>query len=218
MLSSRVEGNLTLVVPFVTKPDVMRKIFLSGTSLLFSLFSLFGQTTTSLSPVAASLFQNVKSKLNIEEKNFIAKKLGFILSGKKDLPFALDKDSRDYPFGVSVMPTDMNKDGKEEIFITYGNSYTSGNAGSSVVLFIKNSSAVYEMNLGFPGMTPDVLTTISKGYPDLLVGGPGFEFPVLRWNGKLYDNYKSVKDSEYEKLKKTSADQLSKQYQETVSQ
>ena len=196
----------------------MRKISLSGIGLLFSLSPLFAQTTTSLSPVASSLFQNVKSKLNIEEKNFIAKNLGFILSGKKELPFALDKDSKDYPFGATVMPTDMNKDGKEEIFITYGNSYTSGNAGSSVVLFIKNSSAVYEMNLGFPGMTPDVLTTVSKGYPDILVGGPGFEYPVLRWNGKGYDNYKSIKDSEYEKLKKTSADELSKQYQGTISQ
>lgn len=194
----------------------MRKIFLSGISLLFSISPLLAQTTTSLSPVASSLFQNVKSKLNIEEKNFIAKKLGFILSGKKDIPFALDKDSKDFPFGATVMPTDMNKNGREEIFIVYGNSYTSGNAGSSVVLFIKNSLGVYEMNLGFPGMAPDILTTISKGYPDILVGGPGFEYPVLRWNGKAYDNYKSIKDTEYEKLKKTSADELSKQYQQTI--
>lgn len=193
----------------------MRKIFLSGISLLFSLSPVVAQTTTSLNPVASSLFQPVKSKLTIEEKNFIAKKLEFILSGKKDMPFALDKDSKDYPFGATVMPTDMNKDGKEEIFIVYGNSYTSGNAGSSVVLFIKNSLGVYEMNLGFPGMTPDILTTVNKGYPDILVGGPGFEYPVLRWNGRVYDNYKSVKDTEYERLKKTSADELSKQYQQT---
>ena len=194
----------------------MRKIFLSGIGMLFSLSPLFAQTTKSLSPEASSLFQNVKSKLPNEEKNFIAKKLGFILSGNKDLPFALDKDSKDYPFGATVMPTDMNKDGKEEIFISYGNSFTSGNTGSSVVLFIKNSSGGYEMNLGFPGMTPDVLTTTSKGYPDILVGGPGFEDPVLRWNGKAYDNYKAIKDTEYEKLKKTSADKLSKQYQESI--
>lgn len=194
----------------------MRKIILSGISLLFSLSLLFAQTTKSLSPEASLLFQNAKSKLSNEEKNSIAKKLGFILSGNKDLPFALDKDSKDYSFGATVMPTDMNKDGKEEIFIIYGNSFTSGNTGSSVVLFIKNTSGLYEMNLGFPGMTPDILTTTSKGYPDILVGGPGLEYPVLRWNGKVYDNHKSVRDSEYEKLKKTSADELSKQYQEAI--
>ena len=72
------------------------------------------------------------------------------------------------------------------------------------------------MNLGFPGMTPDVLTTSNKGYPDLVVGGPGFEFPVFRWNGKMYDNYKTLKDNVYGKTKMTSAEILSKEYQKTL--
>ena len=74
----------------------------------------------------------------------------------------------------------------------------------------------YEMNFGFPGMAPDVLTTMNKGYPDLLVGGPGFEFPVFRWNGKIYDNYKTISDSVYEKTKKRSTEELSKEYQEKL--
>ena len=166
--------------------------------------------------VAAKLFENIKSTTTVAEKNLVAKKLGFILSGNKDMPFALDKDSKDYPFPAMVMPTDLNNDKNEEIFILYGNSYTSGNTGSSVVLFIKNAAGTYEMNLGFPGTTPDILTTISKGYPDILVGGPGFDFPVFRWNGKTYDNYKTVKDSEYEKIKKTGADMKSKDYQKAL--
>jgi len=186
--------------------------------ILFLSYNLFlsAQTTKKPDPVAAKLFENVKSNTSPDEKNLIAKSLGFILSGNKDLPFAQDKDSKDYPFASTVMPTDMNKDGKEEIFITYGNSYTSGNAESSVILFIKNAAGVYEMNLGFPGVTPDVLTTMNKGYPDLIVGGPGFDFPVLRWNGKTYNNYKSIIDSEYGKMKKTGTDVLSKEYQKTV--
>lgn len=195
----------------------MRKLFLFAAYSLICLPVLFAQTTKNLSPVADSLFKKVKSKLTVNEKNSIANKLAFILSGNKVMPFALDKDSKEYPFAAIVMPTDMNKDSKEEVFIVYGNGYTSGNAGSSVVLFIKNASGVYEMNLGFPGMTPDALTTISKGYPDLVVGGPGFDFPVLRWNGKIYDSHKSISDSEYEKAKKTSADQLSKDYQKTIN-
>ena len=168
-------------------------------------------------PVAAKLFENIKSATTVAEQNLVAKKLGFILSGNKDMPFALDKDSKDYPFAAMVMPTDLNNDKIEDIFILYGNSFTSGNTGSSVVLFIKNAVGTYEMNLGFPGTTPDILTTINKGYPDILVGGPGFDFPVLRWNGKIYDNYKSVKNSEYEKLKKTSADMKSKDYQKALN-
>ena len=76
----------------------------------------------SLNNVAAMLFKNVKTKLTVQEKNEIAAKLGFILSADKDQPFAADKDSKDYPFTANVFPTDMNKDGKEEIFISFGSS------------------------------------------------------------------------------------------------
>ena len=140
----------------------------------------------------------------------------FVLSGNKVQPFALDKDSKEYTFAAIVLPADLNKDCKEKVFINFANTYTSGNTGSSIILFIKNATGVYEMNLGFPGMIPDVLTTINKGYPDLVVGGPGFEFPVFRWNGKIYDNYKTIKDDVYSKTKKNSAEELSKKYKETL--
>ena len=170
------------------------------------------------SDVATVLFKNVKTKLTIAEQNEIAKKLGFILSADKDQPFAADKDSKDYPFGALVMPTDMNKDGKEEIFISFGNSYTSGNAESSVSLFIKNAAGIYTLNLGFPGLTPDALATSNQGYLDLLIGGPGMEYPVYRWNGKEYAYLRDVKDADYAKLKSTNVAELSKAYQATVQQ
>jgi hypothetical protein len=194
------------------------KTYLSlvGIFLCFS-SALFAQQGK-LNVVAAMLFKNVKTKLTVAEQNEVAAKLGFILSADKDQPFAADKDSKDFPFAAFVMPTDFNKDGKEEIFITFGNSYTSGNAESSVSLFIKNASGTYTLNLGFPGTTPDVLATSSNGYPDLLIGGPGMEFPVYRWNGKEYAYYKAVKDADYGKLKMTNLGEISKAYQETVKE
>lgn len=186
--------------------------------ICFLLGSLIAQaqTANNLTTTALELFKGIKTKLNTAEKNFITQKTGFILSGNKEQPFALNKDSREYPFTATVLPLDLNKDGKEEIFILFGNGFTSGNTGSSVVLFIKNATGVYEMNFGFPGVMPDILTSSSKGFPDILVGGPGMEYPVFRWNGKLYDNYRTVKDSDYEKLKKTNAIDLSKQYQQKL--
>lgn len=181
-----------------------------------SSISLSAQTTK-LSDVASILFKNVKTKLTIAEQNQIALKLGFILSADKDQPFAADKDSKDFPFAAFVMPTDINKDGKEEIFVSFGNTYTSGNTGSSVSLFIKSADGSYALNLGFPGTIPDALTTFSKGYPDLLIGGAGMQLPVWRWNGKEYVYYKSINDSEYEKLKTTSIEEISKTYQQTIS-
>lgn len=180
--------------------------------------SVFAQPPTTLNVIAVQLFKNVKSKLTAIEKNVIATKIGFVLSGDKDQPFAQDNDSKESPFTASVFPTDINKDGKEEVFIVFGNTYTSGQAGSSVALFIKNTAGVYINNLGFPGMAPDVLVTLNKGYPDLLIGGPGFEYPVWRWNGKEYVYYKSVKDSAYGNLKKTGVEELSNNYQQTLKQ
>ena|SRR5687767_5650262 len=180
--------------------------------LLLFIIPAAGSTQT-LNKVADLLFKNVKTKLTITEKNHLATTLGFVLSNDKVQPFALDADSKDYPFTATVFPVDMNKDGKEEIFVHFGNSFTSGNTGTIIALFIKNSSGVYQNHLGFPGMIPDALATVNQGYPDLLIGGPGFEYPVLRWNGKTYANHHVVKDAAYEKLKKKSINDLSKEYQ-----
>jgi len=192
------------------------KQFLIIVMAVLVLQNILTAQSSSLNGTATLLFTNVKSKLTVAEKNKIATLTGFVLSGKKDEPFALDKDSKDYPFMAFVSPTDINKDGSEEIFISFGNGYTSGNTGSSIALFIKNTGGTYTGHLGFPGISPDILTTSNLGYPDILVGGPGFEFPIFRWNGKTYDNYKKVDNKDYEKLKKTNLEEMSKAYQQTI--
>jgi hypothetical protein len=149
--------------------------------------------------------------------NAIAAKTGFVLSGNKALPFASDKDSREYPFGALVLPTDMNKDGQEEIFISFGNTFTSGMAGSSIALFIRDAKGAYVDQLGFPGVVPDALEPIGNGFPDLLIGGPGFEYPVWSWDGKAYVLSRTVKDADYGRLKKKSVERISKAYQLSLS-
>ncbi|HYJ63438.1 MAG TPA: hypothetical protein VEV62_06825, partial [Parafilimonas sp.] len=167
--------------------------------------------SNNLSKASALLFKNTKTKLTALQKNKIADSLGFKMS-KDEKQFIADDEAADYPFDAIVYPTDLNKDEKEEIFILFGNSYISGMAGSSIVLFIADKNGSYKKNLNFPGMLPDALATINLGYPDLLIGGPGMEFPVWRWNGKAYDYYKEVKDADYEKLKKINVEELSKAY------
>jgi hypothetical protein len=172
--------------------------------------------SNTLSKGAALLFKNVKSKLTASQKNKIFDSLGFKVS-KDGKQFILDAESADYPFDAFVYPADLNKDAKEEIFIVFGNTFTSGNTGSSIVVFIADKNNVYKMNLGFPGLLPDALATSNLNYPDLLIGGPGMEFPVWRWNGKMYDYFKTVKDADYEKLKKTGVEDLSKAYTNSLT-
>ncbi len=182
----------------------------------FVLFFPLLLSAQSLTEGATLLFKNSKSNLSVAEKNKLFIDLQFHLS-KDRKKFVADGDvNKEFPFDPQLMPTDFNKDGREEVFIIYGNSYTSGGAGSTVIVFIKNAAGKYESQLRFPGSAPDVLATSNKGYPDLLIGGPGSEYLVWKWNGTSYVLDRKVKDSEYEKLKKTSLEEASKAYQATI--
>jgi hypothetical protein len=203
--------------PITVKKSKMNHAWMIGLATVILPTFASGQQDAAQA-VANELFKNIKTKLTPAEKKQIATTLNFVPSGKKDEPFALDKESREYPFQALTYPTDLNKDGKEEIFIIFGNSYTSGNTGSSVTLFVSDRVGKYQAHLGFPGMAPDILLTGNMGYPDLLIGGPGFEFPVLRWNGKTYGNFRKIKDADYEKLKKSDLATISKTYQESIKQ
>ena len=170
------------------------------------------QAQPALTEGAALLFKNTKSNSTVAEKNKLFIDLNFRISKDRKQFVADGDDNKEFPFDVFVMPTDVNKDGQEEIFITFGNSYTSGGTGSSVLVFIKNTAGKYIQHLGFPGTTPDALAVSNKGYPDLLIGGPGFEFPIWKWNGTSYVFSRKIKDSDYASLKKTSVEEVSKSY------
>lgn len=176
---------------------------------------VFSAAQNTVSEGARLFFANTASKLSAAEKNAIYTQLGFLLSADKK-QFILDKESADFPFDVLVYPTDLNKDGKEEVFVQYGNAYTSGQSGSSIVLFIQDKTGNYKQHLGFPGLTPEVLTTTNQGYPDLIIGGPGFAYPVWRWNGNAYNLHRQVKEADLLKLKRTPVEVLSKAYTKAI--
>jgi hypothetical protein len=191
----------------------MKKLFFFSCMLLH-LFSI--AQSNSLSPVATLLFKNVKCKLTTAEKNNIVKQLGFGISkDKKQFTIAYDEGG-EYPFDAIVYPTDMNKDSKEEIFVSFGNTYTSGMTGQSIVLFIKDATGKYVSQLGFPGTVPDALPATANKYPDLVIGGPGFEFPVWRWNGKAYALHRKIKEQDLLKAKTTNIEEVSKTYTATL--
>ena len=191
----------------------MKKVF----SLIFLPLSVYSFAQSgSVTPGATLLFQNVKNKLAPAEKDQIFKQLGFLLL--KDKKQFIIPGGEDFPFEAFAYPTDLNKDGKEEVFVSYGNSYTSGQAGQSIVLFIKDASGKYQTHLGFPGTVPDALPASASKYPDLVIGGPGFEFPVWRWNGKGYALQRKIKEQELLKLKATNIAEVSKVYTSTLKE
>jgi hypothetical protein len=95
------------------------------------------------------------------------------------------------PAGAKVEFRDMNADGRQEVLVIFGNDCTSGMAGSSALLLIRDAGGKLQPNLGFPAASADPLPQTNLSYPDLLIGGPGFCFPVWRWNGKEYIGLRS---------------------------
>ena len=189
------------------------KNFTLAIVLLFCLRSWSQQNN--LSEGARLLFQNTKSKLSNAEKENIFKQTSFLLSTDKK-QFISDKDAVDYPFDAFVYPTDLNKDGNEEIFILFGNTYTSGNTGSTITAFIKNSAKQYKVQLGFPGTLPDAIIGSSTAYPDLIIGGPGFKFPVWKWKAGQYAFSKSIREADLAKIKTENIESLSKKYVDKI--
>lgn len=145
-----------------------------------------------LTPVAEKLFRGVTSRLYVADKNKAAAASSFVISksDKNLFTFAAEEEA---PFNVEVTVVDLNSDGVEEIILQWGNSFWSGYAGTSCTLLVKNvKTGNYDSNLGFPGVV-EILKTRTNGYRDLLIGGPGFEFPVYKWNGKSYEQKGTVK-------------------------
>jgi hypothetical protein len=137
------------------------------------------------------LFKGTTSKLSKQDKQQIFKKLGFRLS--KDKKFIVD-DTCGENISPRVEIVDLNGDGVDEVFVSWGNTCTSGMTGRSITLFVKDSSGQFIKNLDFPGIYKK-LATKNKGFPDIEIGGPGFCFAIWQWNGTKYD-YKCSREEE----------------------
>jgi len=162
-----------------------------------------------LNDEAALLFKQSNSRLSILDKNKIATTLNFKLSADKK-QFILNAESVDYPFDVHVYSTDMNKDGVEEVFVFYGNSFTSGNTGSSVMLFMRDVHGDWHSCLDNQGATVNVLPSGTNGYNDLAIGVPGFQYPVFGWNGSNYVRIRNITEAQLTSIKHIDVTTLSK--------
>ena len=167
-------------------------------SRILVLFTVFALATIAMAapPTAGEkagaklLFAKGHGKLTDAQQIEIFRTLGLAVS-----PDGKGLTACDEPAGAEITFPDLNGDGVEEVLAIYGNGCTSGMTGSSASLFVKDAKGVYQANLGFPAASADPMETKSQGYPDLLIGGPGFCFPVYRWNGKEYDLHRQEAQS-----------------------
>jgi hypothetical protein len=192
----------------------MKKYFAIAVMLMISFASIAQiKTTTGLSEGATLLFKTNKSKLTNDDKNWLFKQLNFTLSKDKK-QFMSDE----YEVAVQPYVTDMNKDGNEEVFIVMESTALFGNKGQDFILFIKNSRGNFVKDPNLSGGIAMILFSKNYGYPDIAVGGPGFEFPMCRWDGKKYKYLKNIKDADLQsnKIKYMDLAECSKLYVDTM--
>lgn len=81
---------------------------------------------------------------------------------------------------------DINGDGRLDAVISESSSFCFGAAGMGYYLVSKQADGSWKLLDNGSGVVRFLATKGADGWPDMEVGGPGFCFPVLRWDGKSY--------------------------------
>ena len=113
------------------------------------------------------------------------KAAGFTLKGK-DWRSDCDDGSPSYTPASLDQVADLNGDGRPEALISEGGTTCYGATGAGYRLVSKQADGSWKLVTGGTGMLTLLNSKGVGGWPDIEVGGPGFCFPVERWNGKEY--------------------------------
>jgi len=96
-----------------------------------------------------------------------------------------DPGTAGYSPGEIETVRDIDGDGRLDAIITESSVFCFGNTGTGYTLVSKQANGTWKKITGGPGMVT-ILRRAATGWPDLEIGGPGFCFPVERWNGREY--------------------------------
>lgn len=97
-----------------------------------------------------------------------------------------DPGTASYTPGNIEKVQDLNGDGQPEALITEGSSFCYPSDVPGYFLVSRQADGNWKLITSGSGMVDFLPTKGAGGWPDIQVGGPGFCFPVVRWNGKAY--------------------------------
>lgn len=123
-------------------------------------------------------------QLSATDKAAAFKAAGYMLKGGQW--HACDDPTPSYTPGAIQDVRDLNGDGRPEALITEGSGYCYGNTGVSYSLVSKQANGSWKLITHSTGIATFLSTKGVGGWPDIEIGGPGFCFPVERWNGHAY--------------------------------
>jgi len=147
-----------------------------GAALLFSDVRAFSEN------VEYDDAKRVKNPLTVSQMNAIFNDTKWVLSpDRKGL--IVDVNCEVQPPMVELL--DLNGDRKMEVVLLYGGTCLAGNTAVGFILYSVNSTGNYYRCMDEIGIL-SLLNTKTNGYYDIELGGPGFEFPIYKWNGSKY--------------------------------
>lgn len=97
-----------------------------------------------------------------------------------------DPGTASYSPGRIDQVRDLNGDGHPEAVITEGGTYCYGMTGTGYAIVSQQADGRWKLISSATGIPNFLGSKGAGGWPDIEIGGPGFCFPVERWNGKAY--------------------------------
>lgn len=125
------------------------------------------------------------------DKTAALRTTGFLPRGGKWMDETGNCEAFIEPEGVR----DLNGDGRPEIVVTGSGSFCYGNTGQGYFLTQKTPAGTWRLVDQSQGIPTFLTTRGVGGWVDIEIGGPGFCFPVVRFDGKAYQR---LRMKEYE--------------------
>lgn len=94
---------------------------------------------------------------------------------------------------------DLNGDGIDEVVAFSGSSGKSvcfGQSGRDVHLLIRDDAGRWQSSFGFDAHSLRYIDRTGSDWPDIEIGGPGFCFPIWRYQDGAYGIWKTCEDGE----------------------
>ena len=128
----------------------------------------------------------VATTLQAADEAAAFKAAGFTKRGKAWRSACDDPGTASYSPGRIEQVADLNGDGLPDAVISEGGTYCYGHTGQAFWLVTKQADGRWTLITHSTGIPEFLKTQGAMGWPDISVGGPGFCFPVQRWNGREY--------------------------------
>jgi len=103
-------------------------------------------------------------------------------------------ESASYSPGRIDLYRDINGDARPEAVVSEGGAVCYGMTGTHFWLVSKQADGSWRRIHDETAMPEFLETRGTDGWPDIQMGGPGFCFPVWRWNGRAYALHKGCRD------------------------